>query len=96
MNRSPDVVIIGSGMGGATLAASLAPTGAEIVILERGEQIPDDAPARDADVSTAEEDCFAPENSCEDDAEKFAEHQRKFAAADDDITDEEFNALFGT
>ncbi|QQM30636.1 GMC family oxidoreductase [Martelella lutilitoris] len=49
MNRSPDVVIIGSGMGGATLAASLAPSRAEIVILERGEQIPDDAPARDPD-----------------------------------------------
>ncbi len=44
---SPDIVIIGSGMGGATLAATLAPTGARIVILERGRQIPDDAPARD-------------------------------------------------
>ncbi|MGI9402527.1 MAG: GMC oxidoreductase [Rhizobiaceae bacterium] len=44
---SPDIVIIGSGMGGATLAASLADTGAEIVILERGEYIPKDAPARD-------------------------------------------------
>ena len=32
----PDVVIIGSGMGGATLAASLAPTGRRILILERG------------------------------------------------------------
>ncbi len=42
-----DILIIGSGMGGATLAAALAPTGARIVILERGEQIPDDAPARD-------------------------------------------------
>ncbi|GAA5078137.1 GMC family oxidoreductase [Roseibacterium beibuensis] len=42
-----DVVIIGSGMGGATLAAALAPTGARITILERGHQIPDDAPARD-------------------------------------------------
>ena len=49
MRVSPDVVIIGSGMGGATLAASLAPTGAEILILERGQQIPDDAPARDPD-----------------------------------------------
>ncbi|MEO1990054.1 MAG: GMC family oxidoreductase [Martelella sp.] len=49
MGVSPDVVIIGSGMGGATLAASLAPTGAEILILERGQQIPDDAPARDPD-----------------------------------------------
>jgi choline dehydrogenase-like flavoprotein len=45
--RSPDIVIVGSGMGGATLAAGLAPTGARIVILERGFQIPSDAPARD-------------------------------------------------
>jgi choline dehydrogenase-like flavoprotein len=44
---SPDVVVIGSGMGGATLAAGLAPSGAHIVVLERGRQIPDDAPARD-------------------------------------------------
>lgn len=44
---TPDIVIIGSGMGGATLAAGLAPSGARIVVLERGQQIPDDAPARD-------------------------------------------------
>ncbi len=44
---SPDVVIVGSGMGGATLAAGLAPSGARITILERGDYIPDDAPARD-------------------------------------------------
>lgn len=31
----PDVVIIGSGMGGATLAAALAPTSRHILILER-------------------------------------------------------------
>ena len=47
MQSSPDIVIIGSGMGGASLAAGLAPTGAPIVILERGVQIADDAPARD-------------------------------------------------
>ena len=34
-------------MGGATLAAGLAPTGARIFILEGGARIPDDAPARD-------------------------------------------------
>ncbi|MEL6205442.1 MAG: GMC family oxidoreductase [Pseudomonadota bacterium] len=45
--KAPDVVIIGSGMGGASLAAGLAPTGAEIVILERGQQIPSTAPTRD-------------------------------------------------
>ncbi len=43
-----DVVIIGSGMGGATLAAGLAPAGARIVILERGQVLPDSTDARDA------------------------------------------------
>ncbi len=32
----PDIIIIGSGMGGATVAASLAPSGKQILILERG------------------------------------------------------------
>ena len=43
-----DVVIVGSGMGGATLAAGLAPSGARIVILERGQVLPDSPDARDA------------------------------------------------
>src|SRR5271165_5371116 len=43
-----DVVIVGSGMGGGTLAAGLAPSGARIVILERGEVLPDSPDARDA------------------------------------------------
>jgi len=43
-----DVVIVGSGMGGATLAAGLAPTGARILILERGEQLLDTPETRDA------------------------------------------------
>ncbi|MEM1361763.1 MAG: GMC family oxidoreductase [Pseudomonadota bacterium] len=47
MEETADIVIIGSGMGGATLAAGLASTGAKIVILEKGHQIPDDAPSRD-------------------------------------------------
>ncbi|MDG3041137.1 FAD-dependent oxidoreductase [Roseicyclus marinus] len=42
-----DLIIIGSGMGGATLAAGLAPTGLRILILERGERIADSAEARD-------------------------------------------------
>jgi len=45
----PDVLIIGSGMGGATLAAGLAPTGRRILILERGERLPDSPQARDPD-----------------------------------------------
>jgi choline dehydrogenase-like flavoprotein len=43
----PEIVIIGSGMGGATLAAALAPSGREILILERGERLRDCAEARD-------------------------------------------------
>lgn len=43
-----DIVIVGSGMGGATLAAALAPTGKRIVILERGEHLADSPEARDA------------------------------------------------
>jgi choline dehydrogenase-like flavoprotein len=43
-----DVLVIGSGMGGATFAAGLAPTGAKILILERGERLLDCEAARDA------------------------------------------------
>ncbi len=38
-----DVVIIGSGAGGATIAQRLAPTGKSILILERGEHLPREA-----------------------------------------------------
>jgi len=46
MDTTPDIVIIGSGLGGATLAAALAPTGRSIVILERGERLLDTPAAR--------------------------------------------------
>ena len=45
---APDIVIIGSGIGGATAAAALAPSGRRIVILERGERLADSPEARDA------------------------------------------------
>jgi len=38
-----DVVIVGSGAGGATLAQRIAPTGKSILILERGEHLPREA-----------------------------------------------------
>ena len=44
---TPDIIIIGSGMGGATLAARLAPSGKNIVILERGDFLRDTAQCRD-------------------------------------------------
>jgi choline dehydrogenase-like flavoprotein len=47
MDASPDIVIIGSGIGGATVAAGLAPSGARITILEAGERLPDRPENRD-------------------------------------------------
>lgn len=47
MPASPDIVIIGSGIGGATVAAGLAPSGADILILEAGDHLPDTPHNRD-------------------------------------------------
>ena len=44
---APDIVIIGSGIGGATLAAGLAGSGARILILEKGRQLLDSPECRD-------------------------------------------------
>ncbi|MBE2278508.1 MAG: GMC family oxidoreductase [Rhodobacteraceae bacterium] len=44
---APDILVIGSGIGGATLAAALAPSGRRILILERGEPLRDSPEARD-------------------------------------------------
>ena len=46
-SETVDILIVGSGMGGATSAAGLAPTGARILILERGLRLRDSADARD-------------------------------------------------
>lgn len=43
MSQTYDLIIIGSGAGGATLAQRLAPTGKSILILERGEHLPREA-----------------------------------------------------
>ncbi|MEK1868122.1 MAG: NAD(P)-binding protein, partial [Ensifer adhaerens] len=43
----PDIVIIGSGIGGATVAAGLAGSGARIVILEAGDHLADRPENRD-------------------------------------------------
>ena len=43
MSSHFDVIVIGSGAGGGTLAQRLAPTGKSILILERGEHVPREA-----------------------------------------------------
>ena len=47
MPSQPDIVIIGSGIGGATVAAGLAASGADILILEAGGHIEDRPENRD-------------------------------------------------
>lgn len=47
MSETPDIVIIGSGIGGATVAAGLAASGARILILEAGDHLPDRPENRD-------------------------------------------------
>jgi choline dehydrogenase-like flavoprotein len=44
----PEIVIVGSGIGGATLAAGLAPSGTSILVMERGERLRDSDACRDA------------------------------------------------
>ena len=43
MKTDYDLIIIGSGAGGATVAQALADTGKRILILERGEHLPREA-----------------------------------------------------
>jgi len=47
MTSQPDIVIIGSGIGGATIASALAASGADILILEAGDHIEDRPENRD-------------------------------------------------
>lgn len=49
MELDVDIVIIGSGVGGGAMALSLAPTGARILVVERGERLPREPQNRDAE-----------------------------------------------
>jgi len=61
----PDIAIIGSGMGGAGVAAALAPAGRSIVILERGERLVDTPLARN-DKAIFADGVFRPEEEWRD------------------------------
>ena len=64
-----DVIIIGSGMGGATLAAALAPTGRRILILEKGEHLRPSLKDRDA-AAIFRDGAFRPDEVWLDGADK--------------------------
>src|SRR5215467_7985168 len=50
-----DVVIIGSGVGGGAVALTLMPTGARILIIERGPRLPREPQNRDAEAVFVEQ-----------------------------------------
>ena len=50
-----DVIIIGTGAGGGTLAYALAPTGKRILLLERGDFLPREKENWDPEVVFAQE-----------------------------------------
>lgn len=47
-HSSPDIVVIGTGIGGATVVNALAASGAQILVLERGERLTANGHERDA------------------------------------------------
>ena len=47
LDLAPDVLVIGSGIGGASATYGLAPTGARIVVLERGRRVANTSQTRD-------------------------------------------------
>lgn len=63
--ETTDVLIVGSGIGGATLASGLAGSGARVTILERGERLVDGAAARDTRAIYVE-GVFRPQESWRD------------------------------
>lgn len=65
----PDIIIIGSGIGGATMAAALAPTAKRILILERGDHLTPSAQDR-SDTAIFAEGCFRPKEEWLDGAGK--------------------------
>ena len=67
----PDVIIIGSGIGGATYAAALAPSGRNILILERGERLEPSDKDRDAKAVFADRHFVSSETWYEPDGTAF-------------------------
>ncbi len=72
MNEHYDVIIIGTGAGGGTLARQLAPTGANILILERGGFIPRERENMDPHAVAAEGRYLAKETWYDKDDQPFS------------------------
>ena len=63
--ETPDILIIGSGAGGGTLARSLRGSGARVLILERGSYLPRE-PENWSPLAVFEKNRYKPEERWED------------------------------
>jgi choline dehydrogenase-like flavoprotein len=59
-----DVIIVGSGAGGGTLAHTLAPSGKRILLLERGDFLPKETGNWDPGVVFADGRYVSPDTTC--------------------------------
>ncbi|MDF7673216.1 GMC family oxidoreductase [Acetobacteraceae bacterium ESL0709] len=67
----PDIVIIGSGVGGGSVAYQLAATGARILILERGDFLPKEVQNREAEAVFIQNRYRTTEEWCREDGSHF-------------------------
>src|SRR3954453_20083233 len=73
-----DVIIIGTGAGGGTLAHRLAPTGKKILLLERGGYLPREPENWDTREVFLEERYLSGEQWLDKDGQSFTPHQQYF------------------
>ena len=78
MSDHYDVIIIGTGAGGGTLAHRLAPTGKRILLLERGGYLPREQENWDAAEVFGEERYLSGEEWIDKDGKPFKPHQQYF------------------
>src|SRR4051812_28833903 len=78
MNEHYDVIIIGTGAGGGTLAHRLAPTGKRILLLERGGYLPREPENWDSEEVFLKERYLSGEEWIDGDGTPFRPHQQYF------------------
>jgi len=78
MDKRFDVIIVGSGAGGGTLARQLAPSGKSILILERGDWLKREAENWDATAVFVQNRYISPETWYDRDGRPFQPHVHYF------------------
>ncbi|MEU4675204.1 NAD(P)-binding protein [Amycolatopsis sp. NPDC023774] len=78
MTEHYDVIIVGSGAGGGTLAHRLAPSGKRVLILERGDWLPREAQNWDAEALFVDNRYVSPDKWFDDKGKPFQPQDRYF------------------